>query len=319
MLDDLVGLVEALKQRIDEHGSSLRENETRTRMALIDPLLQKLGWDTADPAVVTPEYNVNGQWADYALLGDNGKPAATVEAKKLNESLGSPQIKIQMLNYANASGVGYAGLTNGNQWQLYEVFKQGPLEERRILDVSIADQPAHESALKLLKLWRSNLESGRPVAAGKPILDAARTKPVPAPVAPIESQQIPTTATRPSDWVALSNYNPLARTGAPTKIRFSDKSVHSIKNWADLLTATATWLHSNGWLNPPVANSKKRFIVNTDPVHQDGTRFKSSKPVSGTPPLMVEVHGSASAIREVTKKLLKHCDQDPGNVWVQPR
>ena len=67
-LDDLVSVIETLQHRIREHGASLRENETRTRMALIDPLLAALGWHVSDPAVVTPEYNVSGRWADYALL-----------------------------------------------------------------------------------------------------------------------------------------------------------------------------------------------------------------------------------------------------------
>ena len=47
-LDDLVHVIETLQQRIKDHGDSLRQNETRTRMALIDPLLQALGWDVAD-------------------------------------------------------------------------------------------------------------------------------------------------------------------------------------------------------------------------------------------------------------------------------
>ena len=46
LLDDLVGVIETLKERIATHGATLREYETRTRMALIDPLLQALGWDT---------------------------------------------------------------------------------------------------------------------------------------------------------------------------------------------------------------------------------------------------------------------------------
>ena len=59
LLDDLVKVIETLKERIATHGATLRENETRTRMALIDPLLQALGWDTSEPAVVLPEYDVS--------------------------------------------------------------------------------------------------------------------------------------------------------------------------------------------------------------------------------------------------------------------
>ena len=54
LLDELVDVIQTIQDRIRDHGASLRENETRTRMALIDPLLQALGWDTADPGLVTP-------------------------------------------------------------------------------------------------------------------------------------------------------------------------------------------------------------------------------------------------------------------------
>ena len=56
VLGDLVGSIELLQERIRSHNAVLRENETRTRMALIDPLLSALGWDISDPGVVTPEF-----------------------------------------------------------------------------------------------------------------------------------------------------------------------------------------------------------------------------------------------------------------------
>ena len=172
-LDDLVVCIKLLQERMRSHNTALRENETRTRMALIDPLLHALGWDVSDPALVTPEYKVSDRWADYALLRPEGQPAATLEAKKLGEVL-MPH-RMQMLNYANASGIDYAGLTDGNHWELYDVFKRGQLEERRVLEVSIDRTPAYESALKLLLLWRPNLESRQPVAASPPILDRVPT------------------------------------------------------------------------------------------------------------------------------------------------
>ena len=39
MLDDLVAVIETLKARIVAHSAGLQGNETRTRTALIDPLL----------------------------------------------------------------------------------------------------------------------------------------------------------------------------------------------------------------------------------------------------------------------------------------
>ena len=89
MLDELVDVIETLKSRINEHRSDLQKDETRTRMALINPLLQVLGWDTSDPSLVTPEYSLSNGRADYALLDDQGKVVVFLEAKRLGEQLAS--------------------------------------------------------------------------------------------------------------------------------------------------------------------------------------------------------------------------------------
>lgn len=54
LLDELVNVIEKLQERISVHGNSLKQNECRTRAALIDPLLTALGWDVSDPGLVTP-------------------------------------------------------------------------------------------------------------------------------------------------------------------------------------------------------------------------------------------------------------------------
>lgn len=187
-LDDLVSVIETLKARLQMHRQALQANETRTRMALIDPLLQALGWDTADPALVLPEYDLRGNRADYALLGGTGKPAALVEAKRLGEQLVSH--RMQIVNYANLSGVPYAGLTDGNQWELYKVFDQAPIGDRLLLDISIEDQPSHEVALKLLLLWRPNLAAGQPVAANEPVPELDIERPPAPPPEPVTAQPV---------------------------------------------------------------------------------------------------------------------------------
>ncbi|BFT94105.1 MAG: hypothetical protein MNSN_05180 [Minisyncoccus archaeiphilus] len=73
-------------------------NESDTRQIIIDKRLASAGWDVKNPSQVTseldiwvglpegvqkPEHEYQGhQFADYALLGDNGYPLAIVEAKK---------------------------------------------------------------------------------------------------------------------------------------------------------------------------------------------------------------------------------------------
>ncbi len=115
-LDDLVQVIETLQQRICDHGDSLRQNEIRTRVALIDPLLTALGWDVSDPGVVTAEYRNDSGWADYALLALGNRPAAIVVAKRLGSFVENHLD--QMVGYCIAQGVAYAAVTDGNDWQL---------------------------------------------------------------------------------------------------------------------------------------------------------------------------------------------------------
>ena len=311
-LDELVGCIEQLKARMQSHRTILEENETRTRAALIDPLLGALGWDVSDPAVVMAEYKVGTKSADYALLRSDGKAAATMEAKKLGESLGAHWM--QMLNYANASGIEYAGITDGNHWELYDVFRRGTLEERRILDVSIADAPAHESALKLLLLWRPNLVSGRPVTANKPVVENDELAPTPFGV-----EQVSAPPSTSSNWAALSEYDPPGGTPSPTAIRFWDGSERSLTAWRDILVHAVEKLYGQGFLtvkDVPLWRGSQRYRVHTEPVHPTGKRFEGPKAVKGTP-LFVNAHLSAADVRRETRRLLKHCSLDPANVHLQ--
>ena len=149
-LDDLVTVIETLQGRIEKHGASLRENETRTRMALIDPLLQVLGWDNRRPWAGNPRIQrqrSEGRLRPVETAWTTGGNSGSQEVGRISESH-----RMQMLNYSNASGVEYAGLTDGNRWELYEVFERGPLEDRRILNITLAGTPAHQLALQFLLL-----------------------------------------------------------------------------------------------------------------------------------------------------------------------
>ena len=318
LLGELVECIELLQKRIRSHRDALRENETRTRMALIDPLLRVLGWDVSDPEVVKPEFKVEGGWADYALLRANGRPAATVEAKKLGEVLSSH--RMQMLNYANASGIEYAGLTDGDHWELYSVFEPGPLHARKKLEISITNTPVHTSALKLLLLWRPNLASGKPVPALGPILDDtwACVGIDPSPPSPTPE---PSPAPRPvpPGWVALSEYDPPAGSPCPAAIRFWDGSEQTLEYWHEMLTGVVKRLHSEGRLtvkDVPIGWTAKRYIVNTEPVHPNGNAFGLGKWVEDTP-FVVNVRLNAGQVRTNTKKLLQRCGRNPADVHLR--
>ena len=307
-LDDLVSVIEALKARIRDHRADLQANEIRTRMALIDPLLTALGWDAGDPALVSAEYDLKGSRADYALLGANGKPASFVEAKKLGESLAAH--RMQMVNYANMAGVAYAGLTDGDRWEMYTVFDQRPIEERRIVEVSIAQKPAYESALQLLRLWRPNMASGKPVSAEKSLFDQA------APAKVLADKPVPPHPNTPSG-IPLVSYNPQnAHASKPPAIRFPDGIARNTRYWWQLPVFAAEWLWSNGQLTKdkiPVGMSNKSYFINTEAVHPSGKSFHAPQAISGTP-LVFDKHGNRNAMVDRAKRLLEHCGVNPAEV-----
>lgn len=306
-LDDLMDCIELLQGRIQAYAATLQEDETRTRMALIDPLLKALGWNPADPGLVTPEYKVVDGKADYALLQTEDSPAAIIEAKRLGTVL-NDKIRHQMLTYATFVGIKYAGVTDGDHWELYTVFEPGPLKNRQMLKVSIASDPIHESALKLLLLWRVNLKSGEPMPPNKPIIAPPSVTPV-SPVAPSGD-----------NWVPLPKYKPPPKTPCPTAIWFWDGSERSLKRWNQVLTSVVEKLHAEGRFtakNRTIGWSKKFYCVHTEPVHPTGKKFGNAKNIAGGS-LFVEGGLSASGVRRNARRLLEHFSQNPANVYLQP-
>lgn len=320
-LERLATLIEALKARIERHGPSLRENEIRTRMALIDPLLLALGWDTTDPATVMPEYNVKGQRADYALIGADGKPVAVIEAKKLGAA--HADHLFQMVNYANMDGIPYAVLTDGNQWNMYDVFRRSELYDRCILGVSVVEGISHNLALDLLLLWRVNLATGSPVEARKPISSTetgfvSQPSPIVEPVAPPEFKPQDAKTTTGQDWLSLSTFQAADHKSAPSEIRYRDGAIRAIKFWNDMITESVSWAHDTGYLADkiPVSLNRTKYICNTQPVHPAGEPFRSPKPIAGAQ-LYCEVHGARGFAVDSARRLLQACGQGPEGVSVR--
>ena len=314
-LEDLVSVIETLKQRIRDHGGSLRQNETRTRAALIDPLLTALGWDVSDPALVTPEYRVEVGWADYALRGPGTQPSAVVEAKRLGSFLENHLD--QAVGYCITQGISYAAITDGNHWQLYRTFEPVPISEKRVLDISLDSASAHECVLNFLLLWRPNLSTGKAIAANEPLLyqppstgssvqqtsePGSNYMPEPSP---------PKSPVSENGWVQLADFVPKTGTKPPTEIRFPDNTNSQIKIWRHVEQRTVEWLWEKGLLNAanlPVQSSPQRYIVHTSPQHPQGNQFAQVVPLTGTP-LYLEGNVSSLASTANAKTLLTHCDQ----------
>lgn len=315
-LDDLTATIEKLQDKIRTHRPYLSGNETATRQVLIDPLLLALGWDVSDPAQVALEYSAGGGRVDYALMS-NDTPVAVIEAKRLGTSLEEDEI-MQVLNYANSRGIPYMVLTNGDDWRMYDVFAPQPIEERILMQFSITQTPAHESALQALRMWRSNLaSSGNPMPAREPVLQSDEIEPPPA------DEQERKTLPKPiiesdteSGWIALTDLSGLGKgSPRPNRIKFPDGHTEQWKaSRVGVLRATAKWLANSGKLTPKNARlqhpHQNRYVLSS--IEQD-----CKKPEKICADVYINKDFYAQDFIDGAIALLKHCGEDPSTIQVK--
>lgn len=322
-LDNFISTIETLQERINTHRSDLAANETRTRVALIDPMLQALGWDPANPGHVMVEQKLSEGQADYALLKPSGDTIAIVEAKALGSQLG--RVTGQLVRYAFADGIPYAVSTDGDWWHVYDLTKPSThIDNRLIMQLSLENSTAHECAIRLLLLWHSNFTSGAPVEAEIPVVpqndDSGDKK---ADISTLEAKADIVN----SGWISLDDCNPPTGTRGPLKVRFPDGSSFDIhgKSWSGLFETTVRWLWENSKLTHediPVTynddHSKVRYILNTIPESSPGNTMPYYKQMDIPPLYFINYYGMVDLIN-CTRRVLENSGQDAGEVYILPR
>jgi len=311
-LDELVDVIRVLRDRAETHGRALRQNETRTRYALIDPFLAALGWNVNDPAAVTPEFTTVEGRPDYALLPSNneGKPLAFVEAKRLGTPL---QDRLnQVITYCVENGVEYCVVTDGMEWAAYDVFKRVPNSEKLITRFSLM-MPDHEVAMKALWLWRGNLVEGMPVVPPVRSLASGAVASVP----PIDQWAAESASELKDHWTDLNQVKPKLSAPPPSAMRFPDGFVAQTERWFQLQTRSVEWLISTGRLGPadcPVTTDRGTHLVHREPTRKNGTNFIQPKQAGN---LWVEIGYSAPNHARMARNILQARDVDPSSVHVQ--
>lgn len=332
MLTDLVQTIETLQQRIRSRGTFIGDYESRTRVALIDPMLRALGWDVSDPGLVHIEPRTANGWADYALLGGDERPVVFVEAKKLADRDAPIQ---QTVGYAvteniqHRSNVRYCASTNGDRWEVYDIIAQEP-----VISVSLSGEKAPKCALKLLGLWRDSLMDGRLDFPIEPVVSAELETIPPAPqqpvtvaqriVPPTPSVEIASVPLAPSTagWTPLTDNFKAKGKASPNAMRLPDGSERPVTAWKGVSLNSALWLHEKGILtreNCQFSLNGKRYLFSPDaqnPAHPDGSPFSDLKPVGETG-IVMEATTSANAAVRRTRELMSHFRQDPSQVYLR--
>ena len=320
VFDDLLQTIEKLKARIREHGTYIAPYESRTRVALIDPLLTALGWDVSDPSLVHIEPRTVNGWADYALLGSNGEPIAFVEAKKLNSSqdaMGQTVSYVVQENVTNHTNVRFGATTDGNQWNLYDVVAQ-----RLVMSASINGDNSAKAALQFIALWRQSFSTGVFTPAVEPVVaDAIEGAPQTAtsPIVDATPPLPPEPSVPLGDWTPLTGRFESTGKPAPSAIQFPNGQTAAIKSWRGVLIETVLWLIRRGEFGPqdcPVAMGPTRYLLSLDGMHRSGKVFHAPVAIGSTG-IMMEGSLNPSDSVHFAQVLLKGSGHDPSQMLLR--
>jgi len=293
-INDILELIEKLKDKINKYKSELSGNEFLVRYSLIDPFLRALGWDTEDPGQVIPEYSTPAGRADYALLLKGKKsPIAFVGAKKLKK----PENLEQHVSYCVSEGVKFFIATDGDHWELYDTFKETKTQNKKLFEWNISKDEPSEILFKSLLIANSELFGEIPhgfVVTSN--YEQSMTERPNYEIPPSNPENIQTEKENVSKRKALK----------PRSITINGETFQ-IKNQYEILVQTAEWLIRKGVLTnstTPIGKGNKRWLINSTPVHKDKSNFVASKKLSND--LYIETKHSRSQTMMEAKYLLKY-------------
>jgi hypothetical protein len=134
----MLTLIERIRERLAQNAYV---NEAAISHGVVTPMLNALGWDSADPEQLVPEYTTDRGRVDFALFGLGHRPAVFVEVKAVGRAVYGDK---QLFEYAFHQGVPLCVLTDGREWSFYLPSGQGSYEDRRVYRLQLDDREPEE-------------------------------------------------------------------------------------------------------------------------------------------------------------------------------
>jgi hypothetical protein len=249
-------VLKAVKQRAKEYKPS---NEAQTRMALIDPILEALGWNLSDSREVELEkhFRSNGDKdiIDYILKGNC---QIIVEAKTLGSDLDNG--RRQVFYYADQTKAKHVFLTNGLEWRHYtnlhtEDSTAGSIHFSEAVTIKLGDIADVDLPKKAAAYFVANLDAtlfAKPFMAEDSVGDELRNRvdelekmiiEVEGTVSCLSEGRVPPTIVRVEQepWLVLGDgcWDPKGR--RPKRLRLPDNSEVAVGGWSKVLTDICTY------------------------------------------------------------------------------
>jgi hypothetical protein len=145
------------------------QTEEATKMALVAPFINALGYNVFDPTEVVPEFTADvgvkkGEKVDYAIIKDN-KAILLFECKSYGTNLDQVH-RDQLYRYFSVTEARIGVLTDGIQYRFYtDLEEPNKMDDKPFLEISLLNldhSPIHE--LKKLTKSAFNIEEMLPAA-----------------------------------------------------------------------------------------------------------------------------------------------------------
>ncbi len=167
---------EGLKTVVERAADRLRRgevpNERTVDNAVVQPILNALGWDKLNIHETYAEYAVGSRRVDWALL-KNDEPWVLLEEKAPDQKLSDHEK--QLLDYAFEQGVRLAVLTNGKEWWFYLPLEAALWPDRKFLMINLMTGELRRICVDLKKfLGKDLVHRGFSYKKAKELYDEAR-------------------------------------------------------------------------------------------------------------------------------------------------
>ena len=171
-MNNLTKILEETLDRIVDYRTNYTSNEQAVRTQLIEPVLNGLGWRTADPKFVKPNApDEDGKIPDYTLIKAE-KTTLIVEAKNLSVDLQNKKIIDQLAHYCFNRGIDFGILSNGIKWLLFKTFEKNPTD-RIIWEVDLEKDKINFVSKSLMSFAYNNIDVLDTLLKKSKLLDTA--------------------------------------------------------------------------------------------------------------------------------------------------
>lgn len=156
---------EQLKQ-FSERLTQLQPNiqtEEATKMSMIVPFFQLMGYDVFNPAEFCPEFSADvgikkGEKVDYAILQDD-KPLILIECKWCGEAL--DKHSSQLFRYFSTTSAKFGILTNGIIYRFYtDLEEMNKMDLSPFFEINLSDIKEYQIT-ELKKFCKANFDSDK--------------------------------------------------------------------------------------------------------------------------------------------------------------